>query len=397
MQEKPEAVVAGHLCLDIFPGMEHLPRGEFSALFQPGHLIEVGPTTQSTGGPVSNTGLALHKLGIRTRLMGKVGSDRFGAAVLDIVRSFGEHLAAGMVVDEGSTTSYTIAINPPGLDRIFLHCPGANNTFQARDVRFDLVGEAQLFHFGYPPLMGRMFAGEGEELLEVFRRARETGVTTSLDMVYPDPASPAGKADWAAILKKVLPCVDIFLPSWEEMLIMVRPEWHARWLEETGGVLQDRIHTEALRDLTGEMIGRGVAVAGLKLGDRGFYIRTAGIDRIRQMGRACPKDAASWAGRELWSPCFEVEVAGTTGAGDATIAGFLTALLKGMAPDEAMTAAVAVGGCNVEAPDALGGLRSWEDTLARISRGWAKKPMSSPGPGWVWNPACQIWMGQGGE
>jgi len=391
-----EAVVAGHLCLDIFPDLRQLPKGEFTFLFQPGHLIEVGPAILSTGGSVSNTGLALHKLGIGTQLMGKVGADRFGQAVLDIVRSHGNELGSGMVVDAESNTSYTIAINPPGLDRIFLHCPGANNTFRAADIRYDLVQDARLFHFGYPPLMRHLFADAGSELVEMFRRVNQSGVTTSLDMVYPDPASAAGKVDWKGILQKTLPFVDVFLPSLEELMIMVRPELYARWLYEAGDARQTMITVELLRELAEELIAQGVAIAGLKMGDRGLYVRTAGSTRLKEMGQACPKDCQAWADRELWATCFEVEVMGTTGAGDATIAGFLAALLKGMGPERAMTAAVAVGGCCVEAADALGGLRCWDETMERVEQGWLRKPMKSPAPGWVWNDAHQVWIGSVG-
>ncbi|HLL78697.1 MAG TPA: hypothetical protein VKT25_04315 [Ktedonobacteraceae bacterium] len=48
--------------------------------FRPGQTIEAGPTVFSTGGSVSNTGLALHKLGVATRLMAKIGTDLFGCA-----------------------------------------------------------------------------------------------------------------------------------------------------------------------------------------------------------------------------------------------------------------------------------------------------------------------------
>ena len=61
---------------------------------------------------------------------------------------------------------------------------------------------------------------------------------------------------------------------------------------------------------------------------------------------------------------------GTTGAGDATIAGFLTALLRDVPPERALAIAAAVGACNVEAADAVSGVRSWEETLARIDAGW---------------------------
>jgi sugar/nucleoside kinase (ribokinase family) len=98
-----------------------------------------------------------------------------------------------------------------------------------------------------------------------------------------------------------------------------------------------------------------------------------------------------WADRELWAPCFDVEVVGTTGSGDATIAGFLGGLLRDMTPAEAMTMAVAVGACNVEAPDALSGLHSWEETTKRIARGWSRLPLTLDAPGWRWDTQLNLW------
>src|SRR5215467_12750919 len=100
-----EAIVAGHICLDVFPT---LVGGE--VLFKPGQTVEAGPAVFSTGGAVSNTGLALHKLGIPTGLIGKVGSDLFGQAILQIVESHGSGLSDGMVVLPGESSSYTIII-----------------------------------------------------------------------------------------------------------------------------------------------------------------------------------------------------------------------------------------------------------------------------------------------
>src|SRR5260370_18175509 len=52
-----EAVVAGHICLDVIPTL--VAGGE---VFMPGQTVEAGPAVFSTRGPVSNTGLALHHL-----------------------------------------------------------------------------------------------------------------------------------------------------------------------------------------------------------------------------------------------------------------------------------------------------------------------------------------------
>jgi sugar/nucleoside kinase (ribokinase family) len=83
-------------------------------MFLPGRLLEIGPATFSTGGPVSNTGLALHTLGISTKLMGKVGDDVFGQTITRLVAAYDPHLAEGMIVDKTASSSYTIVVNPPG-------------------------------------------------------------------------------------------------------------------------------------------------------------------------------------------------------------------------------------------------------------------------------------------
>ena len=117
----------------------------------------------------------------------------------------------------------------------------------------------------------------------------------------------------------------------------------------------------------------GAKMIVLKLSDRGLYLRVASADILQNLGRARPTHTNVWANYENWSPCFQVDVVGTTGSGDATIAGFLAALLRNLPPDKALTAALAVGACNVEAADALSGIRPWNDTLQRINAGWAQR------------------------
>jgi sugar/nucleoside kinase (ribokinase family) len=390
-----DAVVAGHICIDMIPDLSGSASEKFRDGFAPGSLIGIGPATFSTGGPVSNTGLALHRLGIATRLMAKVGDDLFGHAVLGLIAGYGPDLAAGMIVDPAVPTSYSIVVSPPGLDRMFLHCVGANEAFGEDDVDYASLEQARLFHFGYPPLMPRMFADDGEQLAAMYRRAKATGITTSLDMAVSDPASPAGRADWSTILRATLPYVDVFLPSIEEILFMLRrvtyDELCAAARRRGSGVLA-LITPALLHDVSSQLLDLGVKVAGLKLGDRGFYLRTGTRAALQSLGRAAPEDPVAWAGRELWSPCFRVNVAGTVGAGDATIAGFLAALLRGFGPEEALTAGVAVGACNVEAPDALSGIRPWDETMARVAAGWPRHTLSLDAPGWRFEQASGLWM-----
>lgn len=364
-----EALVAGHICLDIIPELGS------QVAFEPGRLIEAGPAVLSTGGAVSNTGLTLSRLGVETRLLGKIGRGPFGDVIRRVLDSYGEGLGDSMVVVDGEATSYTIVVNMSGQDRMFLHCPGCNNTFVADDVSEETLREVRLMHFGYPPLMARMFENDGEQLEALFRRAKEAGCTTSLDMSLPDAEAPSGKADWAEILRRVLPYVDVFVPSIEELLFMLeRPTF-----ETIRGAVYSTLPGSVFRRLADKALGLGAQIVGIKAGSRGLYLKTQ--TELRALGRGFLASDA-WRGRELWAPCFKVDLSGTTGAGDATIGGFLMAVLRGMQPEEALTAGVAAGACCCEMPDAVSGVRSWEETRARIAAGWERLPLD-PGRGWV--------------
>jgi sugar/nucleoside kinase (ribokinase family) len=394
MPDRIEAVVGGLICVDLFPGLGHLAEGEFERMFRPGGVITVGPAIFATGGPVSNTGLALDRLGVPTRLISKVGDDFFGRITRVLVERINPDLACGLKVAPGEASPYTIAISPPGRDRFFFHHHGLFETFCADDIDMDLVAQARLFHFGYPPIMRRMYQHGGQELAELFRRVKAAGVTTSLDMAALDPTTEAGQADWVSVFRAALPYVDVFLPSFEETLYALRRAEFERLAQAgPGRSLLAQATPELLASLSGELLDMGVKIAGLKLGDRGLYLRTASREALAGMGRAAPTDRSGWANQELWSPCFRVNVVGTAGSGDATIAGFLSALLHGFSPRRAVTAAVAVGACNVEAADALSGLRSWEETMARVVAGWERHPIVVESPGWVYDRENGLWAG----
>lgn len=389
-------VVAGHLCLDVFPALENLGEGCFEEAFHPGGLITVGPASFCTGGAVSNTGLGLHRLGVPVRLVARIGADPFGDLVRDRIEQYGQGLSGGLRVDESEATSYTVVISPPGVERFVFHCRGANNAFCAADVDSESLARAALFHFGYPPAMERMYSHGGAELVDLFRRVKAACVTTSLDMCQLDPTTASGQADWRAILAAALPNVDIFMPTLEELYAALhRVAFERLQRGAPGGNLHDLAAAELVSSLGAELLEMGVGIAGIKLGGQGLYLRTAGPDRLAKMGQAAPKDIAAWAGRELWVPCFAVPVVGTTGAGDAAIAGFLSALLRGCPAVEAITMAAALGACSVEAVDTLSGMRSWEDTLARIQSGWARRPLALDAPGWRLDEANQVWVGPG--
>jgi sugar/nucleoside kinase (ribokinase family) len=386
-----DVVAAGHLCLDMIPQISR-EVAESAAFLAPGRLSEVGPLVLATGGAASNTGLALHRLGLDVRLSARVGDDHIGEVILGLIAERAPRLIEGTTVAPGEASSYTIVINPPGIDRTFLHCAGTNHTFGLDDVPDALLREARIFHLGYPPLMRRLYQDEGQELLALFRRARELGATASLDMAMPDPAGPSGRVDWRALLARVLPEVDLFMPSVEETLFMLRRKRFDA-LSRFGGDLLDGLDVEEVSSLGGEALALGARIVLLKLGHRGLYLRTAPDLASYNLGRGGPASSPAWSGRELWAPSFAVEVVGTTGAGDAAIAGFLASILRGAGPEEAITWSAAVGACNVETADATSGVRGWEETLARVRAGWPRRPMAIDSPGWRWDDDALLWHG----
>jgi sugar/nucleoside kinase (ribokinase family) len=179
--------------------------------------------------------------------------------------------------------------------------------------------------------------------------------------------------------------VDLFVPSVEELLFMTDRPLFDRFVARGGGdEITRAIGFSQLGELAQKAIGRGVSAVMIKLGDRGAYLRTASKGIAGTNG---------WENRELYTPVFSIPmVAGTTGAGDATIAGFLASIFKGLAPGQALTMAVAVGGCCVEAPDATSGIRSWTETAARVRKGWQRAAAGKPKPGWA-RGEDGIWRG----
>jgi sugar/nucleoside kinase (ribokinase family) len=352
----------------------------------------VGAALISTGGAVANVGLALHKLGLDVRLVGRLGDDLIGHLTREILRGHAEKLVTELTCVPGEPSSYTLVFDPPGIDRYFLHCPGTNDTFGPEDLSDVLMRQARLLHFGYPPVMRRMYVDGGEALKMIFSRAKALDMITSLDLCMPDPNSPGGRADWRRILSRVLPHVDVFGPSLEELLFMLRRDRYLSVARDAAeAAIVDAVRLDEIGDLAQEALDLGASIVALKLGHRGLYLRSGG--QLGGIGRAFPREPDTWTWRELLAPCFQVQVAGTVGAGDTTLAGLLAALLKGRNAEEAITMAVAVGACNVECAGATLGVRSWEETWARVRGGWGRLPCSPDSPGWNWSAQRQVWRG----
>lgn len=362
-------IAAGHICIDItpvFPG--ETACDQISDLLVPGRLIHMNGADVHTGGSVANTGLALKKLGADVNLLGKVGSDAFGTMVRDILAGYG---AGGLIVDENSTTSYSVVLAIPGIDRIFLHSPGANNAFYNADIPEEALEDAVLFHFGYPPVMRSLYENDGAELAAIFRRVHDKGIATSLDMTNVDPNSDAGRVDWVKILAATLPHTDFFVPSFEELCFMLnRPRYDA--LSARGGDMAENLDMDAdVRPLAEKCLELGCRAVLIKCGTSGMYYKTSNRESMKNVGSRLELDADTWASQEGVQPCFVADrVLSGTGAGDTSIAAFLLAATMGKTPAECAALAAAEGACAVTEYDALSGLKPLDELEKRIASGW---------------------------
>ena len=280
-----------------------------------GTLAAVDRIELHVGGCAANTSVALAKLGVETSILGKVGDDGFGQFLAGTLERHGVD-TRGLIRDSCAATSATmVAVNGEG-ERTFLHYPGANAVFSAADVFWPAIEAALILHVAGPFLMPHYM---GEENTAVLRQAKALGKTTTLDTVW----DPTGR--WMSVLAPCLPYLDYLLPSWEEATRL------------TG--------RDTPQEIAQVFLDGGVGAVGLKLGEKGAYLRTA-------------------TGDEFFLNAYPVQSVDSLGAGDAWAAGFLCGLTHGWNMEKTVRFANATGACAVQALGATTGIRSFEATYA---------------------------------
>ncbi|MGI6737263.1 MAG: carbohydrate kinase family protein [Anaerovoracaceae bacterium] len=355
------AAVAGALSVDICPRFVCPPAREIGDVIRPGEITRITGREIHPGGPVANTGLALHRFGIEPVLCARLGDDDFGRLLRHMLRDgAGERALTGLISDPASYTAWSVILAVPGLDRSILQNPGANDRFRADDLDWNSLRDCGLLHFGHPSTMREIYRDGGEGLYRALRGAREHGLLTSLDLCAVDPASEAGRQDWRAILRRVLPWTDFFVPSIDELTAILPPQ------ETDADTTAVRRRAARLAALAQEY---GAANVLIKCGAAGMAYRHAGAGffaAAEQRLRLPAGCLQSWAGQTGFRTAVPVtkEVSGL-GAGDTSIAAYLAALLRGCDLTRALTLAVTEGALCVTEVSAVGGLRPFEEVLCR--------------------------------
>jgi len=303
--------VAGFICVDLTPGI-----GEGPFVFVPGRLLEVGKMVSSAGGVVGNTGGALCRLGVSSRLIAITGEDSLASMLADVLHtSLGADAPLELRAIKGAGTAYSVVLNPKGQDRMFLTFRGVNDAWNANTLDDAFFQGLTMFHFGYPPLCEGMAKNNGEETLKLYKRCHSKGIVTSLDMTLPSPGTFSWDMDWRAFLENVLPENDIFCPSIDELRFFLKD------------------NTSTPDEMAQELIRMGTKAVLLKMGADGLMVRVADTEDAAKL--FAKFGTKSWRGEMTFVPPKPVEVKGTTGAGDTAIAGFLAAIHEGYSAKEA--------------------------------------------------------------
>lgn len=307
--------VVGHLCVDLRPSLGS------TRVAAPGELAVVGPMQVTMGGAVGNCGRVLAGLGVRASLSGCIGDDELGAMA---VRLLGADHDLDLQVTPDLATSYSVVVEPEGVDRSFWHHTGANAAF----VGDCAVVAEKLLHFGYPSLTPSMCADGGAPIVRLFERAHARGVATSLDLAFVADNSPVRDVDWAALLQHAIAHTDLFCPSWDDLVscLGLPPEPDDALVVEWA----DRF------------LAWGAGIVLVTLGQRGAHLAVAELERLQAFA-GCGIDPMAWSGVTIWqAPEVLPVVTSTNGAGDTYKAAFLAHLIEGDGPQQCLDHATRV-------------------------------------------------------
>lgn len=282
----------------------------------PGRLFEVEAIGVTTGGIVSNTGIALSRLGLGVTAAGLVGDDLFGREVRSRLVAAGVE-AGPLETHRTLATSTTAVLIDPSGERSFAHHVGACGGIDLAFVRRHLgaIGGHRFAILGYVGLL----PGLERDLGAAIAAIRAAGPLVVLET--------GGSGGTLACVLPALPHVDLYVPSLDEA-------------RHQTGLSDPRAIIECYR-------GHGLAgIVGVKLGSRGTLLHSADGD---------------W----LEIPCIPAPgpVADTTGAGDSLLAGLVAGLAQGMPLGESGLLGAATAACCVTGVGATAGLRSLEETL----------------------------------
>ncbi len=292
--ERPRVVVVGDLVLDVVLA----PSGPLVH----GSDVE-GHVRVRQGGSATTTARWLGRLGVRSSLVGAIGRDAAGRALVTAVAA--DHVTVHAIRVAGARTGRIGVIVEPGGERSFVQDRAAALRLAPGDLRPAWFAGADAVHL---PIYSLLDAPLGQAGMAAIRLARAAGALVSVDLASSGPLLGLGRRAAIALVGEVAP----------DLLFATRDEARA--------VLGSR-REERLLQLS--------PVVVLKRGHKGATIL------------ARPPVVAAEGHLRFEVATTAVAVSDTTGAGDAFDAGFLYGWLdarrRGLAPAAALQRGAVVG------------------------------------------------------
>ena len=296
MLKKPKILVVGSLMTDLIASTKRAPNS--------GETVIGMKFTTAPGGKGANQAVQCARLGADVTMVGQVGGDDFGKAMVANVAAAGVN-TDHITVDEHEASGVAqilLEVSDSGAQNRITVCPGANFTLTVEQLAW-LKGE-----IGKYDLLMMQFELPMEVIEAVAGWAHEAGVPV---MVNPAPAAP--------ISAKLLSCATYLSPNEHEAAIIAD---HPLRAYESG------VNMEDVQAVSEAFQARGVENLIITLGENGSIV--AGKNGIHHT--ACVKMP---------------HVADPTAAGDSFVAAFCTGLCAGLPQGEALafashTAAITV-------------------------------------------------------
>lgn len=282
MKKPFDILVAGEINPDFILSGDVVP-----AFGQVEKLVESAVLTIGSSSVIFACGAA--RLGLKVAFTGKCGDDVFGRFMLTEMQRCGIDTSHVLTV-AGGATGLSVILNR-GVDRAIMTYPGLIDSLTAEDIPESLLNQARHLHIASYFLQTALQPG----LPGLFRRARDLGLSTSLDTNY-DPSEKWNGFD------ALLTVTNVFLPNEEEACSLACEA--------------DVNH--AVTQLAGK-----VETLAVKLGARGAC-------GVRQ-------------GQTIRVPSIAVNVVDTVGAGDSFDAGFIYGYLNNLPLEETLRLAAVCG------------------------------------------------------
>jgi 2-dehydro-3-deoxygluconokinase len=301
-----------------------LTLGETMVALRTDSMLRLGGTLRmSIAGAESNVAIGLARLGHQVSYVSRMGDDELGEFALRTLRAEGVGIDEVVVQPGGATGMILFDVGPGGRRRVhYRRSDSAAGNLSPDDMAVALQRGARILHVsGITPALGE---GAARATLEAARQVRRDGGTVCLDVNFRSKLWQPAEA--AAVLRQLLPHLDILIASVDELCIMA------------DGATEDA--------QVSELLGAGIREVAVKRGDRGATAHTSET--------------------QVSKPALRVPVVDPIGAGDAFCAGYLSGLLDDLPLSDRVARAVALGAAAVASSGDWEGLPTRAD-LSQIA------------------------------